>query len=215
VIAYFDIDYFKAYNDRFGFRNGDRVLRMFADMLRDQQNRLRSFVGHIGGDDFFLGLQTTEFSQAVTEITSVVGQFRSNAEGFYDQDTLKKGYIISPDRDGKEKQFPLLTVSAAVLEIEADRPAGVSIGQIAELLAFHKKQAKQNPEKISIGRIFADKGDPAPSTLPDDGTCHDPSTPVLSLVSSPSSSPSQLRNHLRACGIREIGPDEPGEDHAA
>ena len=34
TILYFDLDNFKAYNDLYGFENGDRVLKEFAEILK-------------------------------------------------------------------------------------------------------------------------------------------------------------------------------------
>lgn len=33
LFCYFDLDNFKAYNDKYGFRNGDRIIQLFADIL--------------------------------------------------------------------------------------------------------------------------------------------------------------------------------------
>ncbi|MDQ7060272.1 MAG: GGDEF domain-containing protein [Sulfurimonas sp.] len=53
ILSYFDLDNFKAFNDVYGFRNGDRVIQLFADMMRKELSQ-NFFIAHIGGDDFFL-----------------------------------------------------------------------------------------------------------------------------------------------------------------
>lgn len=57
-IAYIDLNAFKAFNDRYGFRAGDRVLQAFARLLQEAMaahgDPSRDFIGHIGGDDFVL-----------------------------------------------------------------------------------------------------------------------------------------------------------------
>ena len=50
-VAYLDIDNFKAYNDVYGFENGDLVIKLLADILRNSISE-EQFIGHIGGDDF-------------------------------------------------------------------------------------------------------------------------------------------------------------------
>jgi EAL domain-containing protein (putative c-di-GMP-specific phosphodiesterase class I) len=36
LLAYFDFDHFKPYNDYYGFRNGDRVILLFADLMHKE-----------------------------------------------------------------------------------------------------------------------------------------------------------------------------------
>lgn len=56
-ILYFDLDNFKAYNDVYGFENGDRVLKKVANILKETTPK-GNFVGHIGGDDFIVILSS-------------------------------------------------------------------------------------------------------------------------------------------------------------
>ncbi|ADL12394.1 EAL domain-containing protein [Acetohalobium arabaticum] len=53
AIMYIDLDNFKAFNDNYGFENGDRVIKLTADILVNL-TRQGDFVGHIGGDDFIV-----------------------------------------------------------------------------------------------------------------------------------------------------------------
>ena len=54
-VFYLDIDSFKIFNDTFGFREGDELIKetstIISDTIRTPVNE-PSFVGHIGGDDF-------------------------------------------------------------------------------------------------------------------------------------------------------------------
>ncbi len=56
AILYIDLDNFKAYNDIYGFLNGDEIIKftsrcIFKAYVHDMETE-DSFVGHIGGDDF-------------------------------------------------------------------------------------------------------------------------------------------------------------------
>ena len=42
--AYFDLDHFKPFNDRFGFRQGDRAIMLFADLMRQHFSMISSWV---------------------------------------------------------------------------------------------------------------------------------------------------------------------------
>ena len=54
VLAYMDLDNFKAFNDAYGFRQGDRAILLFAELMRKQFQQDNIFLGHVGGDDFFV-----------------------------------------------------------------------------------------------------------------------------------------------------------------
>ncbi|MEH1772843.1 GGDEF domain-containing protein [Nostoc sp.] len=50
-----DIDYFKNINDTFGHQTGDRVIQVFADILRDYSDS-QNIVCRYGGEEFVLAL---------------------------------------------------------------------------------------------------------------------------------------------------------------
>jgi len=56
IYVYFDFDNFKPFNDKFGFRIGDRAILLFANILREFAGNKDFFIGHIGGDDFFASI---------------------------------------------------------------------------------------------------------------------------------------------------------------
>src|SRR5258708_6106593 len=68
VMAYFDFDHFKPFNDKFGFRQGDRALILFAEMLVKSLVGDQYFVGHIGGDDFFGGARDVDYEQVLRRV---------------------------------------------------------------------------------------------------------------------------------------------------
>ncbi|GAB6194800.1 hypothetical protein PAGU2595_000990 [Lysobacter xanthus] len=67
-VLYLDLDHFKRVNDRLGHEGGDRVLRLFVDVLR-RVLRDRDVVGRYGGEEFVVGLAAAgpEEAQAVAE----------------------------------------------------------------------------------------------------------------------------------------------------
>ena len=54
TILYIDIDNFKAFNDNYGFENGDKMLLHLARIITRCVSKFHqdSFLGHIGGDDY-------------------------------------------------------------------------------------------------------------------------------------------------------------------
>ncbi|MEE4354890.1 MAG: bifunctional diguanylate cyclase/phosphodiesterase [Desulfococcaceae bacterium] len=154
ILVYFDFDHFKPYNDRYGFRNGDRVILLFSDMLKNASQNAGRFAAHIGGDDFFMGIKDADLEKTVSDIRKLAEHFRNDVESFYDSESIEKGYMTAKDRNsGKDRRYPLLSVSSAILELTACRPFVYSSEEISNHMAKLKKTAKSCPDRICIDRI--------------------------------------------------------------
>ncbi|MGQ9805583.1 MAG: GGDEF domain-containing protein [Chlorobiales bacterium] len=152
ILVYYDFDNFKPYNDRYGFRNGDRVILLFAEILQKRFSRENCFVGHIGGDDFFVGFKNLRFEEAYELTAMAIQEFTESVKPYYDEVDRTRGYIESKDRDGRSKYFPLLTVSAAMLELPKHRNS-LSMDEISTTLAEMKKGAKGTQGGICASTI--------------------------------------------------------------
>ncbi len=119
AIIYFDLNNFKAFNDYYGFRNGDRIIMLLANLLIKFFDRPHFFVGHIGGDDFVVSvLLSDRTEEEVTAITTaIVNKFADDALAFYSREDQQRGYIRVKDRYGELQDYPFVTVSAALLFI--------------------------------------------------------------------------------------------------
>jgi len=150
MLCYFDLDNFKAFNDIYGFRNGDRVIQLFADILR---NHIPSefFKAHIGGDDFFIANRVQDDNNmCLSYINDAIRIFASSAKKFYSQEDQKRGYIIAKDREGSVKKFPLLSVSASIILTNKDQNNNNFKNNINDILALQKKVAKNEPSHLAI-----------------------------------------------------------------
>ena len=87
LLCYFDLDNFKAFNDVYGFRNGDRVIQLFADILRKELPK-DVFKAHIGGDDFFIAYKKEDISNEYKLITKILEKFTSSAKEFYSKELM-------------------------------------------------------------------------------------------------------------------------------
>lgn len=70
VIAFFDVDNFKYYNDGFGHDVGDQVLIIFSSLLHEMENS-RIKAGRWGGDEFimiFFGFDSSEAVKMLLEL---------------------------------------------------------------------------------------------------------------------------------------------------
>ncbi len=153
VYVYFDFDNFKPFNDTYGFRVGDRAILLFADQLKSCANG-GAFIGHIGGDDFFSGVKVTEKNRGhlLTSTQMLIRRFREDILAFYSERDRSNGYLNGIDRDGTERRFPLLSVSAVFLHLSKNR-SSLSLEEIGLLLARLKKEAKQSPLRIKCEQI--------------------------------------------------------------
>jgi len=171
LMCYFDLDNFKAFNDVYGFRNGDRVIQLFADILRKNLDST-FFKAHIGGDDFFVGVKPSDEKKCsnyylnscgndekhcsgksgcskISHIQNVINKFINDVKEFYTPDDKEKGYIISKDREGNEKKFNLLSVSASVVEINQNSKHRDK-NLLDYVFSTQKKVAKQSEEHFAL-----------------------------------------------------------------
>ncbi|MEK7233118.1 MAG: response regulator [Elusimicrobiota bacterium] len=139
AVLYVDINQFKAYNDTYGYDEGDRVLKGLARVLVDQLHgdAGADFIGHIGGDDFIV-LSTPDKMEMLA--ASICAAFDAAAPSFYNEEDRARGAISSKDRQGNTKEFPLLSVSIGICH-NRDRKLE-SFAQVAHLGAELKKVAK-------------------------------------------------------------------------
>jgi len=154
VLAYFDFDNFKPFNDKYGFRLGDRAILLFAELLNKALPRDSCFAGHIGGDDFFAGFRAWSFVDAKRLCVDVVATFRRDVESFYDDEPRRAGFIDGLDRLGNKVRFPLMTVSAALVHLPPGS-GGYSVDEVSQLIARLKKQAKDDPDRLASATLSA------------------------------------------------------------
>ncbi len=115
---YIDIDNFKAYNDRYGYLNGDNVLKQTAAMLSGVQADFAGedvFLGHAGGDDFVL---VSAPGKAEEIGGAIARRFDALVPGFYSAGDAARGAIDSRDGFGEIREFPLMTLSIAIVTSE-------------------------------------------------------------------------------------------------
>jgi len=138
IAAYFDLDSFKPYNDVYGYAHGDQVILHLASLLKSHFSARLDFIAHVGGDDFVVVMRSADWRERVTR---TLDRFSATVANFYSPEHAAAGYIIASDRDGVQRQFPLLTVSVAALD--SGTMGADSADAIAHMLAHVKKVAKQ------------------------------------------------------------------------
>jgi DNA-binding response OmpR family regulator len=148
AVCYCDLDNFKAYNDTYGFFKGDAVIVRTAQILTEvihEHGLPDDFVGHIGGDDFVV-ITTPD---KVTEVCeAAITTFDEIVPLFYDPTARARGYIAGTDRQGHAAQFPMLSISIAV--VSSDAKSISHPGEVSQRSIELKKRAKNLPGSAFI-----------------------------------------------------------------
>jgi EAL domain-containing protein (putative c-di-GMP-specific phosphodiesterase class I)/GGDEF domain-containing protein len=136
-IIYLDLDNFKAYNDAYGFTNGDLMIKAVAQAL-EQCCTEAEFFGHIGGDDFVIVADTHDVLPLCKNICAVFGR---SIEPLYSPSDWQQGYIVSKNRNGFTENFGIVSLSIAVVSNKNSQPD--SMESLSKLIAGTKERAKQ------------------------------------------------------------------------
>lgn len=156
AVLYIDLDHFKAFNDKYGFEQGDRVIELTANILKsvcgENSPHNAAFTGHIGGDDFIV---VTKPAGAEELCQVLCGEFDRRVKELYPAEDRERGCIVSVDRQGNRMTFPLCSISIALVDNEA-RPIADFL-QLSSLAAEVKKLAKSLPGSSYARDRRADK----------------------------------------------------------
>ncbi len=137
ALAYFDLDHFKAYNDVYGYKQGDEIILACARVIQRHLNARHDFLGHIGGDDFIALLHSTDWEERMRD---VLQDFDAEVASMFEPEHVKAGGYSSVGRNGEALFHPLTSLSIAVIPVPAN--AGVEPAVLASLAADAKKHAK-------------------------------------------------------------------------
>ncbi len=127
---YIDLDNFKVYSDRYGYKAGSDVLARIGILLKhvvEEYGSPRDLVGHIGGDDYVI-LSSLDSGELLAQ--KIIEGFTALVPSFYSAEDRKIGKFSGEDRYGVKRIFPLMTISIAV--IFSDRyeyPSRLAISQ--------------------------------------------------------------------------------------
>ncbi len=108
-VCYCDLDNFKAYNDKYGYEAGDRVLVHTAEVLMSaarQKGNADDFVGHIGGDDFVV-ITTVDREDGIC--MDLIGNFDRTIPNYYCREDRIRKFIQVENRSGTPEKFPLMS----------------------------------------------------------------------------------------------------------
>ena len=143
-----DLDNFKAFNDRYGYANGSEVIKETAKIIESvvkSTGTSDDFVGHVGGDDFVV-ITTPEYMRTIS--TEIISQFDKRIPDFYDREERARGYILGKTRQGIEMEFPIMSISIAIVTNEHRKLTNPL--EASEVAAELKDYAKSIPKSVFV-----------------------------------------------------------------
>jgi diguanylate cyclase (GGDEF)-like protein len=156
AFLHLDLDYFKSFNDYYGYARGDTLIRFTASLLHEVLEREggdHDFMGHIGGDDFVI-ITVPERSTAVAE--SIRAEFDRRIVDQYDPEDRERGHItVHSSRQGGVQSFPFLSITILIVtNVQRDIQHSAQVADVAKELKKIGKATKGScviPDRRSDG----------------------------------------------------------------
>lgn len=159
VAAYIDIDNFKPYNDTFGYRRGDDVIQSLGRLICEASDARLDFVGHIGGDDFFVVFQSGDWEMRCWQL---IRSFAEILDSLLSPEEKASGGYMAENRRGEFTFHPLPTLSIGAVRVCAGTYD--SHREVAAAASVAKKQAKKKAKQPHSetfgGSIFVERRTP-------------------------------------------------------
>jgi diguanylate cyclase (GGDEF)-like protein len=138
VACYCDLDHFKPFNDTYSYRKGDEMIQLTGRILNWACDPKLDFIGHIGGDDFILLMQSRDWK---TRCEQALRSFEQAAGLMFREAHLVAGGYPSEGRDGIVTFHPLTSLSIGATLIEPGH--FMSHHEVSAAMTDAKKMAKK------------------------------------------------------------------------
>ena len=110
-----DLDNFRVYNQAYGYARGNDAIKFVAQAIKESlggMGEVEYYLGHAGGDDFRLLLPPQKGAEVAKEI---IYHFEMGIGEYYSDEDRERGGLVAQNRQGIAKQWPLLTLSVALV----------------------------------------------------------------------------------------------------
>ena len=148
VACYCDLDHFKPFNDTYSYRKGDEMIQLTGRILNWACDPKLDFIGHIGGDDFILLMQSRDWK---TRCEQALRSFEQAAGLLFKEEHLASGGYGTEGRDGVVRFHPLTSLSIGAIQVPPGR--FMSHHEVSAAMTDAKKMAK----KISGNSLFIEQ----------------------------------------------------------
>ncbi|HKQ56245.1 MAG TPA: response regulator [Candidatus Eisenbacteria bacterium] len=144
-----DIDFFKSFNDHYGYARGDHAIQTLARNIMDsvvKHSGGHDFVGHIGGDDFVV-LTEPERAEAIAE--DIIAGFNEAVLDLYDAEDRDRGHVEVPNRRHVTERFPLMSLTIAL--VSTDKMPVSHLAELIDVAQELKSHGKGIPGSVLVG----------------------------------------------------------------
>ncbi|MDP2759609.1 MAG: phosphodiesterase [Sideroxyarcus sp.] len=148
VACHTDLDHFKPFNDIYGYGKGDEMIRLTGRILSWACDPKLDFIGHIGGDDFVLLLQSPNWR---VRCEQALRSFEQAALLMFTEKHRSAGGYTTEGRDGNYQFHPLTSLSIGALKVAPGE--FTSYLEVSAAMTDTKKMAK----KISGNSLFVEQ----------------------------------------------------------
>ncbi len=148
IACYCDLDNFKPFNDCYSYRKGDEMIQLTGRLLGWACDHKQDFVGHIGGDDFILLMQSHDWK---TRCEQALRSFEQAASLLFKEEHLASGGYMSESRDGNVQFHPITTLSIGAIPVSPGQ--FISHHEVSAAMSAAKKMAK----KTSGNSLFVEQ----------------------------------------------------------
>jgi GGDEF domain-containing protein len=119
ALVRFDIDSLRTFNELYGFHQGDRAIRLAADLISSeiaQMSNGSGRVGHVGTDDFIAVISA---DAAETIARSLPPMFRERARLLYPPEDRARGYTVRSHELSQVATAPLMSLTISWVRVQA------------------------------------------------------------------------------------------------
>jgi diguanylate cyclase (GGDEF)-like protein len=144
-----DIDFFKAFNDHYGYARGDQAIQQLARIISESSQRHgggANFLGHIGGDDFLI-ITRSEHAEDLGE--EIISEFNRAVSSLYDPPDRDRGFVEVRNRLHHLERFPLMSLTIAL--VSTDRMPVTHLAQLIDIAQELKAHGKGIPGSVLVG----------------------------------------------------------------
>lgn len=149
--AYCDLNDFKPFNDTYGYRRGDDMIKLTARVLSAACDPRQDFIGHIGGDDFILLFQSADWRE---RLERALAFFAEQVPFLFDPSDRERGNLSGESRSGQPLVYPLTSLSAGVVMVESEfYPSHLDV-------AYAAAEAKKQAKRLGGSALFVERRQP-------------------------------------------------------
>ncbi|MCD6363962.1 MAG: sensor domain-containing diguanylate cyclase, partial [Synergistetes bacterium] len=145
VLMILDLDNFKLYNDAFGHLAGDRLLRLFGQLLSRNIRKGMDYAFRYGGDEFIVLLTSVSVEQAVRVAQRVLKEFE-----MYEFEVVGLSVGIAEYKPGMTEEGLILAADAALYEAKRSGKGKIVVYEESASFSSPSSEASSDASNSSV-----------------------------------------------------------------